>query len=130
MQEKELKVQGLSKQVLSIREGILENTETYKKIMQNACSVEEAKKNPLTNEDWLSLYGSLKITYPFFMDGLEQQLPGLTEEERHFCCLLKLGLDNQQLAIFLDIHLLRSIAGVIGSVKRGNLKIHKQHWKS
>lgn len=33
--------------------------------MQNACSVEEAKKNPLTNEDWLSLYGSLKITYPF-----------------------------------------------------------------
>ena len=99
MQEKELKVQGLSKQVLSIREGILENTETYKKIMQNACSVEEAKKN----EDWLSLYGSLKITYPFFMDGLEQQLPGLTEEERHFCCLLKLGLDNQQLAIFLDI---------------------------
>ena len=31
MQEKELKVQGLSKQVLSIREGILENTETYKK---------------------------------------------------------------------------------------------------
>lgn len=103
MQEKELKVQGLSKQVLSIREGILENTETYKKIMQNACSVEEAKKNPLTNEDWLSLYGSLKITYPFFMDGLEQQLPGLTEEERHFCCLLKLGLDNQQLAIFLDI---------------------------
>ena len=103
MQEKELKVQGLSKQVLSTREGILENTETYKKIMQNACSVEEAKKNPLTNEDWLSLYGSLKITYPFFMDGLEQQLPGLTEEERHFCCLLKLGLDNQQLAIFLDI---------------------------
>ena len=64
MQEKELKVQGLSKQVLSIRDGILENTETYKKIMQNACSVEEAKKNPLTNEDWLSLYGSLKITYP------------------------------------------------------------------
>ena len=60
--------------------------------MQNACSVEEAKKNPLTNEDWLSLYGSLKITYPFFMDGLEQQLPGLTEEERHFCCLLKLGV--------------------------------------
>ena len=47
--------------------------------------------------------GSLKITYPFFMDGLEQQLPGLTGEERHFCCLLKLGLDNQQLAIFLDI---------------------------
>lgn len=103
MQEKELKVQGLGKQVLSIRKGILENTETYKKIMRNARSVEEAKKSPLTNEEWLSLYGALKITYPFFMDGLEKQFSGLTEEEKHFCCLLKLKLDNQQLAIFLNI---------------------------
>ena len=103
LQEKEFEVQGLSGKIKGIRKGILENTGTYKKIMQNACSIEEAKKNPLTNEDWLSLYGSLKITYPFFMEGLEKQFPGLTEEERHFCCLLKLGLDNQQLAIFLNI---------------------------
>lgn len=103
LQEKEFEVQGLSGKIQGIRKGILENTETYKKIMQNSCSIEVAKKNPLTNEDWLSLYGSLKMTYPFFMDGLEKQFPGLTEEERHFCCLLKLGLDNQQLAIFLNI---------------------------
>ena len=37
------------------------------------------------------------------MDGLEKNFPGLTEEEKHFCCLLKLGLNNQQLAIFLNI---------------------------
>ena len=103
LQEKELEVQGLDKQVSSIRKGILENTEIYKKVMLNAQSIEEAKKNPLTSQDWLSLYGTLKMTYPFFMDGLEKQLPGLTEEERHFCCLLKLGLNNQQLAIFLNI---------------------------
>lgn len=103
LQEKELKVQGLSEQVSSIREGILENTEIYKKIMLNAQSIELAKKNPLTNQEWLSLYGSLKITYPFFMEGLEKQFLGLTEEEKHFCCLLKLGLNNQQLAIFLNI---------------------------
>lgn len=103
LQEKELEVQGLDKQVSSIRKGILENTEIYKKILLNAQSIEEAKKNPLTSQDWLSLYGTLKMTYPFFMEGLEKQLPGLTEEERHFCCLLKLGLNNQQLAIFLNI---------------------------
>ncbi len=96
--------------------------------MQNACSVEEAKKNPLTNEDWLSLYGSLKITYPFFMDGLEQQLPGLTEEERHFLLFVEVrGWTTSNWQSFWIYNLLRSIAGVIGSVKRGNLKIHKQH---
>lgn len=103
LQEKELEVQGLSTQVLNIRKGVLENTEIYKRILLNAQSIEEAKLNSLTDHDWLSLYGALKTTYPLFMEGLEKNFPGLTEEEKHFCCLLKLGLNNQQLAIFLNI---------------------------
>mgnify|MGYP002588992783 CR=1 FL=1 len=103
LQEKEYAVQGLSGKISNIRKGILENSDEYKKIIQNAQSIEKAKKNPLTDQEWLALYELLRMTYPFFMDGLQKKIFGLTETEKRFCCLLKLGLNNQQLAVLLNI---------------------------
>lgn len=103
LQEKEYAVQGLSEKISSIRKGILENSDVYKKMIQNAQSIEDAKKNLLTDQEWLALYELLRMAYPFFMDGLQKKFPGLTETEKRFCCLLKLGLNNQQLAVFLNI---------------------------
>lgn len=103
LQEKEYAVQGLSGKISNIRKGILENSDEYKKMIQNAQSIEKAKKNPLTDQEWLALYELLRMTYPFFMDGLQKKFLGLTETEKRFCCLLKLGLNNQQLAVFLNI---------------------------
>lgn len=103
LQEKEYAVQGLSEKISGIRKGILENSDVYKKMIQNAQSIEDAKKNLLTDQEWLTLYELLRMAYPFFMDGLQKKFPGLTETEKRFCCLLKLGLNNQQLAVFLNI---------------------------
>lgn len=103
LQEKEFELQGLAGKIKDIRKNVLEETDIYRKIMHNARSIEDARKNPLTKEDWQTLYGALKTTYPLFKQEMERMFPDLTEEEKHFCCLLKLGLDNQQLAIFLDI---------------------------
>ncbi len=103
LQEKEFELQGLSEKVKDIRENILEDTPIYKRVMQNALSIEESRKNPFTDKDWQSLYGAIKTTYPFFKQNMENRFPNLTEEEKHFCCLLKLGLGNQQLAFFLRI---------------------------
>ncbi len=100
---KEFELQGLAGKIKDIRKNVLEETDIYRKIMHNARSIEDARKNPLTKEDWQTLYGALKTTYPLFKQEMERMFPGLTEEEKHFCCLLKLGLNNQQLAIFLDI---------------------------
>ena len=102
-QEKEYAVQELSEKISSIRKGILENSDVYKKMIRNAQSIEDAKKNLLTDQEWLALYELLRMTFPFFMDGLQKKFPGLTETEMRFCCLLKLGLNNQQLAVFLNI---------------------------
>lgn len=103
LQEKEIAVKGLNDDIMNIRENILKNSPVYKKIIKNSQSVEDAKKDPLTAQEWLALKETLKTTYFFFIDHLLEKFPGLTEDEIRFCCLLKLRLDSQQLAILLDI---------------------------
>lgn len=103
LQEKEIAVKGLNDDIMNIRENILKNSPVYKKIIKNSQSVEDAKKHPLTAQDWLALRETLKTTYFFFIDHLLEKFPGLTEDEIRFCCLLKIELDSQQLAILLDI---------------------------
>lgn len=103
LQEKEIAVKGLNDDIMNIRENILKNSPVYKKIIKNSQSVEDAKKDPLTAQEWLALKETLKTTYFFFIDHLLEKFPGLTEDEIRFCCLLKIELDSQQLAILLDI---------------------------
>lgn len=103
LQEKEFAVKGLNDDILNIRENILRSSAVYKKIIKNSQSIEEAKKYPLTDQDWLTLKEILKTTYFLFIDNLQNQIPNLTEDEIRFCCLLKIGLNSQQLSILLNI---------------------------
>lgn len=103
LQEKEIAVKGLNADIMNIRENILKNSAVYKKIIRNSQSVEDAKKYPLTDQEWLTLKETLKTTYFLFIDHLQDRFSNLTEDEIRFCCLLKIGLNSQQLAILLNI---------------------------
>lgn len=101
--EKEIALEGLSVSILKIRENILTGSDVYKKIIENSHSVEKAKKYVLTDEDWLALIEVVKSTYILFFENLQNCFSNLTEDEIRFCCLLKIGLNSQQLSILLDI---------------------------
>lgn len=101
--EKELALEGLSTNILKIRENILTGSDVYKKIIKNSHSIENAKKYALTDKDWLALTEVVKSTYVLFFENLQNRFSNLTEDEIHFCCLLKIGLDSQQLSILLNI---------------------------
>lgn len=103
LQEKEFKEKGLNTLITNIRENMLKDSDVYKKVYQNAGSLQLAEKNMLTDQEWLTLEELLKTVYPFFFDNLKKHFPDLTEAEKRFCCLLKLGLNNSQLAIFFNI---------------------------
>lgn len=103
LQEKEFAVEGLSADILNIRENILKSSAVYKKIIKNSQSVEDAKKYSLTDQEWLALKEIFKTTYLFFIDNLQNSFSNLTEDEIRFCCLLKIGLNSQQLSILLNI---------------------------
>lgn len=103
LQEKEFTLSGLNSDIIIIRENILKNSNVYKKIIRNSRSIEESKINKLTDHDWLALKEIVKTTYYLFFDNLQNRFPKLTEEEIRFCCLLKIGLNSQQLSIFLNI---------------------------
>lgn len=122
LQEKEFAVKGLSSDILNIRENILKKSDIYKKIIRNSQSVEEAKICKLTDQEWLALKEILKTTYFLFIDKLQNRFPNLTEDEIRFCCLLKIGLDSQQLSILLNIQPTSVSHKRYRIMKKGNLE--------
>lgn len=117
LEEKEFAIKGLNNAIFTIRENILKTSDVYKKIMKNALSIEDAKKNPLTQQDWLELEEKIGSTYFTFFNNLASKIPDLTDKERHFCCLLKIGLNNQQLSILLSI-----LPGTVSHIRYGIMK--------
>lgn len=103
LMEKELNLKGISSTVMEIRENVLTSTDVYKRIIEISQSVDKAKKYPLTNKEWIALKECVKSTYILFFENLKDKFPNLTEEDIRFCCLLKIGLNSQQLAILLNI---------------------------
>lgn len=100
---KELSVKGLEIDIQQIRENILHNSAIWEKIIRNSKSIPEAKQFPLTEKEWLSFTEIIKATYISFQENLFLKFPGLTVDEFRFCCLLKAGLNSQELSIFLNI---------------------------
>lgn len=101
--QKELELKGLNSIVMEIRENVLKNSGVYKKIIENSIFIDKAKFNLLTDGEWVELKECIKSTYISFFENLQKKFPNLTEEDIRFCCLLKIGLNSQQLSIFLDI---------------------------
>lgn len=103
IQEREFAVTGLENKILSIRKNILYTSAIWKKIEANCKDIEKAKKNSLTDKDWISLVETVNVTYVLFLENLYAKFPGMTNDEIRFCYLLKIGLDSQQLSILLNI---------------------------
>lgn len=103
LMEKEIDMKGLSSIVMEIRENVLTSTDVYKRIIEISQSIEKAKKYPLTDKEWITLKECVKSTYVLFFENLQKNFPNMTEEDIRFCCLLKIGLNSQQLAILLKI---------------------------
>lgn len=103
LMEKEIDLKGLSSKVMEIRENVLISTDVYKRIIEVSKSIEKAKKYPLTDKEWIALKECVKSTYVSFFENLQKNFPNITEEDIRFCCLLKIGLNSQQLAILLKI---------------------------
>lgn len=103
IQEKEFIVRGIESDIQQIRENILHKSDVWSKVLKNSQDIEFAKKKPLTEKDWLALVEIVKVTYVSFFEKLQSKFSGLSDEEVRFCCLLKIGLDSQQLAILLNI---------------------------
>lgn len=103
LMEKEIDMKGLSSIVMEIRENVLTSTDVYKRTIEISQSIEKAKKYPLTDKEWIVLKECVKSTYVLFFENLQKNFPYMTEEDIRFCCLLKIGLNSQQLAILLKI---------------------------
>jgi DNA-binding NarL/FixJ family response regulator len=54
------------------------------------------------NLDWTLLLQSMNRLYDHFPDKLRKSYPNLSEEEIHICCLSKVGLRNDEIAVFFD----------------------------
>ena len=120
--DKEIALKGLSNNILKIRENILANSDVYKKIIENSQSVEKAKKSPLTDKDWLAVKEIVKSTYISFLENLQNRFSSLTEDDVRFCCLLKIGLNGQELSILLNIQPASVIHKRYRIMKKGGLE--------
>lgn len=100
---KELSVKGLEIDIQQIRENILHNSAVWEKIVRNSKSIQIAKQDPFTEKEWLTFTEIIKATYLSFYENLYSKFSGLTVDEFRFCCLLKAGLNSQELSIFLNI---------------------------
>ena len=120
--DKEIALKGLSNNILKIRENILANSDVYKKIIENSQSVEKAKKSPLTDKDWLAVKEIVKSTYIPFLENLQNRFSSLTEDDVRFCCLLKIGLNGQELSILLNIQPASVIHKRYRIMKKGGLE--------
>lgn len=100
---KELSVKGLEIDIQQIRENILHNSAVWEKIVRNSKSIQMAKQDPFTEKEWLTFTEIIKATYLSFYENLYSKFSGLTVDEFRFCCLLKAGLNSQELSIFLNI---------------------------
>lgn len=58
----------------------------------------------LSENDWKEIKEEINYVYLDFTDRLVKMIPNLVEEEVRFCCLLKMGLDTNELAVLLDIN--------------------------
>ena len=55
-------------------------------------------KIKMTDADWEELVKSVNEAYPGFIQRLKEEFPKLTDDDIHFCCLLKINVNLQDLS--------------------------------
>lgn len=94
-----LKRSLLFKKVRMLSELRTSNPKAFKDEVESILS-----SSSLSESDWKEIKEEMNYVYSDFTNTLLKMIPNLVEEEVHFCCLLKLGLDTNELAVLLDIN--------------------------
>lgn len=57
----------------------------------------------IEDRDWRDIVESIDMIFDNFTIRLSEKIPTLTEYDLHLCCLIKIGMDNTNIAILLGI---------------------------
>ncbi|MDY3068350.1 MAG: hypothetical protein SOR57_01550 [Parabacteroides sp.] len=72
------------------------NSSIYKRFLQAGSEQRNVSEN-----DWHELQQALDLAYPQFSERLFLLYPKMSEKERRICCLIKLSVPNNQMAVIL-----------------------------
>lgn len=56
-----------------------------------------------TEDDWKTFYQAFEQVHNGFMTALAQRYPTLTEFDKRLCAFIRIGMDNKQIALMLNI---------------------------
>lgn len=116
LQEQKEKSKQLKEKEIIAKRGLLKRSLVFKKVRMlsglrtsNPIAFQQEvekilKASSLSEEDWEEIKNEINHVYLDFTDKLFAKLPRLTEDEIRFCCLLKMELDTNELAILLNIN--------------------------
>lgn len=133
-QEKE--IGKLKEEQQNLKNELLANSEQLHKMSLLSCTPshkqkelkEEMKKfflsSEITPDDWSKLEGYLNLSQDGFVEKLRTTYPTLSEDEVHMLMLIRLGWDNNQLAVFYDIKM--ETVMTKRSRARGKMKLKRE----
>lgn len=133
-QEKE--IGKLKEEQQNLKNELLTNSEQLHKMSLLSCTPshkqkelkEEMKKfflsSEITPDDWSKLEGYLNLSQDGFVEKLRTTYPTLSEDEVHMLILIRLGWDNNQLAVFYDIKM--ETVMTKRSRARGKMKLKRE----
>lgn len=132
----EKEVENLKESLQNMKNQLLVNSEQLQKMSLLSCVPSHRKKelkeemelfflsSEVTSDDWAKLEGYLNSSQNSFMEKLRATYPALSEDEVRMLMLIRLGWDNNQLAVFYGI----KIESVMTkrSRARGKLKMKRE----
>ncbi len=100
-EQKALELEESRRQMLQLRQQILEDSDIYKKVKKKSLIV-KADKELLTEKDWIAVYEWIEIIYPNISDFLVSA--NITPTERKYCYLSFFHLESKQEAVLLNVN--------------------------
>lgn len=129
-------VEKLKERQQNLKNELLVNSEQLKKMSLISCTPshkqkelkEEMKKfslsSDITSDDWIKLEEYINLSQDGFMEKLRTTYPTLSEDEVRMLMLIRLGWDNNQLAVFYDIKM--ETVMTKRSRARGKMKLKRE----
>lgn len=68
-------------------------------VIGNKEELEKEDKEPLSKDDWSKILDNANIVFDGFIDRLKKSYPLLNEKDLHYCCLLRMGLSQAEMAV-------------------------------
>lgn len=105
LQEQEIERQGAKIKEQEVKEMALRES-FFRQLNLLACPVignkEELEKEgeePLSIDDWSKILENANVVFDGFIDRLKKSYPLLNEKDLYYCCLLRMGLSQSEMAI-------------------------------